>query len=135
MKIIVDANILFALLIKESKTHEIIFSKHLEIFTTDFILEEIENHKDEILEKTKRSTVEYHSIFNDLKNIINIISIRDTMEYVEEAQKISPDPKDVHYFALAMKLNIPLWSNDKQLKEQDSVKVYSTDEIVKKLKK
>ncbi|MBI2152065.1 hypothetical protein HYU21_05030 [Candidatus Woesearchaeota archaeon] len=35
------------------------------------------------------------------------------------------------YFALALKLNCALWSNDKKLREQSEVKVYNTYELVK----
>ena len=35
------------------------------------------------------------------------------------------------YFALALKLNCGIWSNDKKLKNQDKVKVYSTEDLLK----
>jgi len=43
----------------------------------------------------------------------------------------TPDPDDMAYFALALKLNCAIWSNDKKLKEQDKVKVYNTHELSK----
>jgi len=52
------------------------------------------------------------------------------MDFKEEAIKVCPDPKDVPYFALAMHLKCPLWSNDKQLKSQETVKVYATHELL-----
>lgn len=41
-----------------------------------------------------------------------------------------PDKDDVDFVALALKLNLPLWSNDSRLKEQSLVKVLSTRELV-----
>jgi predicted nucleic acid-binding protein len=52
----------------------------------------------------------------------------------ETAKKICPDPKDAFYFAAALKLNCAIWSNDKELKNQNYVKVYSTSDLVKMLK-
>ena len=52
-------------------------------------------------------------------------------DFIDGAERISPDPKDTSYFALALKLNCPIWSNDKKLKEQNKIKIYSTEEIVK----
>ena len=51
-----------------------------------------------------------------------------------DAEKISPDPKDAAYIALALKFSCGVWSNDKKLKEQNKVKVYSTGEIMKTIK-
>ena len=51
--------------------------------------------------------------------------------YVEEAEKLTPDPDDMAYFALALKLNCAIWSDDKKLKEQDKIKVYHTYELSK----
>lgn len=50
-----------------------------------------------------------------------------------KACKISPDLDDAVYFALAIKLNCPIWSNDKRLKQQNIVKVYSTHELARLL--
>ena len=51
--------------------------------------------------------------------------------YVEEAEKLTPDPDDMAYFALALKLNCAIWSNDKKLKDQNKIKIYNTHELSK----
>ena len=48
---------------------------------------------------------------------------------MKEAEEISPDEKDILYFALALKLKCGIWSNDKRLKQQDQVRIYSTAEL------
>ncbi len=45
--------------------------------------------------------------------------------------EISPDPKDIRYFALALWLGIPLWTNEKRLKGQDKVLVFTTSDFLK----
>jgi len=62
---------------------------------------------------------------------INVVPVADFRKYSKKAKEISPDPDDTVYFALALKLNCPIWSNDLQLKKQDSIKVYTTEEIIK----
>ncbi|MEK6928390.1 MAG: hypothetical protein AABW65_00335 [Nanoarchaeota archaeon] len=37
-------------------------------------------------------------------------------------------------FALALKLDCAIWSNDKKLNEQDKVKIYSTEDLIELLK-
>ncbi|HIH22694.1 TPA: hypothetical protein HA238_03130 [Candidatus Micrarchaeota archaeon] len=53
MQFVIDANILFAALIKDSLTHEIIVSEFAEFFAPEFILGEFYMHETEILQKTK----------------------------------------------------------------------------------
>ena len=66
-----------------------------------------------------------------IKKKISIIPNEDTANFIVKAKEISPDEKDADYFALAIKLNCPLWSNDKKLKEQNQVDIYSSEELIK----
>ena len=66
---------------------------------------------------------------------IKLIPYEEFKSFIAKAEKISPDPKDTEYLALALKLNCILWSNDKKLKTQDKVKVYSTEDLMNELKK
>ena len=66
-----------------------------------------------------------------IKRRISIVLSEEIEPFIEKAKEISPDIKDVPYVALALKLNIAIWSNDKKLKEkQNVVKVYSTEEVM-----
>jgi len=59
-----------------------------------------------------------------------LVPFEEIKPFIEKAKAISPDVKDVPYIALALKLNIAVWSNDGSLKEkQNIVKVYPTHEI------
>ncbi|MBI2664164.1 hypothetical protein HYX10_02375 [Candidatus Woesearchaeota archaeon] len=66
-----------------------------------------------------------------MKRRIVIVPLEELVPYVKEAEKLTPDPDDMAYFALALKLNYAIWSNDKKLKEQNKIKVYSTHELSK----
>ena len=131
MNIVIDANALFSLLIKHGKNTEIFFNLYFNIYTPEFLLQEFEKHKVELLSKTSRTEEEFEEIFEVAKQIIEFIPKEEIIQYFDEAERISPDPDDVMYFALALKLNCPIWSNDKKLKEQNKVKVYSTEDLIK----
>ena len=135
MKLVVASNILFSALIKQDITAEILLDLFLDFYAPEFMLEEFEEHKQEILSKTKRTEEEFNEIFNVLREIITIIPKKEFENYLSEARNITPDVDDTEYLALALKLNCPVWSNDKKLKEQDKIKVYSTDEMLKLIKK
>ncbi len=66
-----------------------------------------------------------------LKRRIILVPLEELTSYVEEAEKITPDPDDMAYFALALKLNCAVWSNDKKLKEQYKITVYHAHELSK----
>lgn len=131
MDLVVDANILFAALIKNSFSYSFLFSGKFHLFTPEYIFTEFEKHKEEILEKTERTTEDFFRLLEILKRRIILVPHEELVLYVEEAEKITPDPNDMVYFALALKLNCAIWSNDKKLKEQDKIKVYHTHELSK----
>jgi len=135
MELIVDANTLFAALIKISVTSDLIVDNSLTLYSVEFIFTEFEKYKDLIKEKTKRSDEEFEKFMEIIERRIKLIPFEEFQPFMEEAEKICPDPKDVQYFALALKLKCGIWSNDKQLKTQDRVKIYSTGDVKEILKK
>jgi len=132
MDLVIDANVLFSVLIKKGKTEELLFEDDLHIFAPEFIFDEFEKYTNLILEKTERSKKEFDKLMNILKKRIKTIPNEETEKFIPEAERISPDEKDVDYFALALKMRCALWSNDKVLKtKQKVVPVYSTEDLVK----
>lgn|SRR3989338_4790058 len=131
MDFVVDANVLFAALIKEGKTAELMLNENLHLFSPEFLLEEFFGHKSQILDKTKRSDREFQEIFDILKQVITIVPKEEFQNFISKAEEICPDPDDVPYFALALRLNCGLWSNERKLKEQDTIPVYSTEDLIK----
>ena len=134
MKVIIDANILFSSLIKNSLTANLLFKEDLTLYVPDFFIEEFMKYEKLILKKTNRSRGDYIRILHCLKTIIHKIPEEKFSNFLNKAEKICPDEKDIPYFALALKLEMPIWSNDKKLKEQNIIKIYSTKEMLEILK-
>ena len=135
MELVVDANILFAALIKVSATSDLIVDNSLNLVSVEFIFEEFEKYKVLIKEKTERTENEFERFIEIIQKRIKLIPHEEFEAFMDETKKLSPDPKDTEYLALALKLNCALWSNDKKLKTQDKVKVYSTEDLMNELKK
>ena len=133
MILIVDANVLFSALMKNSLTAELIFEEDLLLSTPEFIITEFFKYEDLILKKTHRTKEDFIQNMHMLKDIITVVPQEEYSKFIEEAKKFSPDPKDVLYLALALKLKCAVWSNDKKLKTQDKVKIYSTEELKNEL--
>ena len=134
MRLIVDANILFSALIKDSSTAKILVDDRLKLYAPEFLFEEFAKYEDYILKKTNRTKENFEAFYNLLKQKILIIPKKEIDPYVNKAKEISPDPKDTVYLALSLAINTVFWSNDKNLKEkQDLVKILTTEEIIKNL--
>ncbi|MBI4139691.1 hypothetical protein HY483_01890 [Candidatus Woesearchaeota archaeon] len=131
MDIVIDANILFAILIKSGDTEQLLYQEDLRIYAPEFLFEEFLKYKNLIIQKTQRTEKEFKDILETIKKKIILVPNEETNIFIKEAEKISPDKKDTDYFAIALKLHCPLWSNDKQLKNQDTIKIYTTAEIRK----
>jgi predicted nucleic acid-binding protein len=133
MRLVVDANILFAALIKEGLTAELLISDKLQLFAPEFLFQEFSKYNDLILKKTHRSRKEFNQLLDILKEQITIIPKKEITPFMDRAEKISPDPKDTVYLALALALNSNIWSNDKKLKQgQETIIVFSTKELIEK---
>jgi len=133
MKLIVDANILFSALIKDGLTAELLISDKLQLFAPEFLFTEFAKYKNLILKKTHRNEEEFNSFLEILKEQIFIVSKKEIIPFMDEADKISPDSKDNTYLALAIALKSDIWSNDKKLKQgQTKVNVFSTEELLKR---
>ena len=133
MKLVVDANILFAALIKEGSTAELLISDKLQLFAPEFLFTEFTKYKELILKKTHRSHEEFNQLLDILKEQIIIVPKKQIRAFIDKTEKISPDPKDTVYLALALALKSNIWSNDKRLKQgQEKITVFSTEELIEK---
>ena len=131
MDLVIDSNILFAALIKKSATSGILF-KHT-LHAPEFIFEEFNKYKDYLKDKTKREEEGFENFFNLFERNVILVPKEEIKLFMKEAEKISPDEKDVLYFALALKLRCGIWSNDKKLKTQNKIKIYSTEDLLKNI--
>jgi len=66
MDLVIDANILFSAFIKQGKTIEILLNPLLNLYAPVYIFEEIEEHRNEILEKTNRTEKELNELLSDI---------------------------------------------------------------------
>lgn len=135
MDLVIDSNILFAALIKNSLTLELLFREDLHLYAPSFIFEEFFKYKEEIKRKTEKTDDAFEWVLNIFQRRIVIFPQEEIIRFVEQARAFSPGINDLPYLALALKLNISLWSNDRLLKEKpNKVRVYSTSDLLKILK-
>lgn len=73
MDLVIDANILFSLLIKKGKTEELLFKDTINLFAPEFLFDEFEKYRDYIKKKTKRKDSEFDTLMITLRKRIRII--------------------------------------------------------------
>jgi len=144
MLLVVDANVVFSALIREGSTLRLLefnsIFKIIELVAPEFLWDEIEEHKEEIIKKSKLSEEELEKVLEFIMSEIKAIPEEYFSEFLEETKDISPED-DFPYVALALKLKslgleAKIWSNDKKLKDilEGRVEVLSTKEILERLK-
>jgi predicted nucleic acid-binding protein len=131
MELVIDANILFSALIRDSFTYELLFREDLKLYAPDFLMKEFKKYEPMILRKTCRTRENFIEILHIMNEVITTVPKHEYSAFIKNAVLISPDEKDVMYFASALRLGCGIWSNDKKLKEQSDVPVYSTEDIIR----
>ena len=134
--LVVDANIVVAALLKDSTSRRLLLrARKIRLYTPEFINEELSKYLGEFSKRLKVKEAELKLAIGRLMlaSKMEVVPLREYSEFIGEAREITPDVKDAEYFALALKLGCPLWSQDAKLKKQSKVEVLSTKELLEKI--
>ncbi len=130
LKFVVDANVLFSFFKEDSSTRRFILSHpELELIVPEYLFEELEEHKEEIMHKSRIDDCVFGLTKKELSMYVAVLPVDKFRGFWKQAKKLSPDPDDTQYFAVALATGCVIWSNDNVLKQQSSVKVFSTKEL------
>lgn len=130
MKLVVDANVLFSALIRDSAARSLLFREELELYAPEYLLEEIAEHRKEILDKTGRSEAEFEAVLGILRARMTMVPASAFRRFMAKARKATPDKDDAAYLAAAFAVKAAaIWSNDKRLKRQSALQVFATHEL------
>ena len=140
MRLVVDSNVLFTSFWKDSIFHELKGSIVSELYSPEFALEEINRYSLHILKKAKLSRKEFNSLKVELASKVIFVPFKEYSLFIKKIKdsikEFSEDEKkeilnDIDFLALAYKLKLPIWSNDKLLKKQKIIDILSIEDIIK----
>ena len=123
MRIVVDTNIAFsAALNTDSKICRILLQPktRFNFYSTEHLLEELNNHRDKLLQLTEYTDYELDRIISLVTNRIRFINVRLIPNKVyEKAENLcsSIDIDDTEFVALTNHIKGKFWSGDKELKD------------------
>ena len=135
MKFVVDTNILISALLKGGLSREILTSLDFSFFTPSFALSEIIKYKEYICKESSLTEEQFNSVLNKIFEYIKIIPTEKYQSYINQSVSLIDDNKDISFLACAIALNASILSDDKHFKKQKKVKVFTTEEFVKKFLK
>lgn len=142
MLLVVDAEVIFASLIKSGFTLDMIRllrERGYELVTPEYIFEEVKRKEDKLLKYSKLNPAKLEYILSLSLKKIEPVPMQEYSTFLKKAKKISP-PEDFPYTALALRYkssgsNARIWSNDARFREmtEGSVPFISTQELAKEL--
>ena len=136
MKLVVDANILFSSLIKDSITRRIILLDDFDLHTPEYVFIELEKHIDYIQKKSKLNKKNIELLIEIIMTNINVVPIDEYKKDIPEAYKIMKDidENDTAFLAVALFQKVDgIWSNDPDFLKQDKINTFTTKDLVEKL--
>ena len=83
MKLVIDANALFSILIKKGISSELLIHYLIELYAPEFILNEIEKYREYILDKTHRSQEELLEVLSIIKDLVRFVPQEGSDEFIQ----------------------------------------------------
>jgi len=129
MEIIIDNNVLFSLM-NPTSTASKIQKEVIKIYAPNFIKSELEEHEEECISKSGLKREDFHKRKIEVFSEIEFIDVENYKHFLKKALKLIKDEDDVPYLALGLSLNVPIWSNDPDLRAQNAVPIFTTRELI-----
>lgn len=136
MRLVLDANRLFAALIKNSVSRKILLHPDIEFIAPDYIVHEVLNHRAELIKKSKLLDDEFDILFDSIFENIDVIPYEEIKPCYQRAKEIMEniDPDDAVFLALALcSPNDGIWTEDMHFDKQNIIRVWRTSELKEKL--
>jgi predicted nucleic acid-binding protein len=133
MNLVIDTNVFISALIKEnSVARKIARKSELNFLFPEFEFQEIYKHKEDLLNKSGYSEIEFIQATSYLLRHMRIVRFFEICDYLTEARAIigKIDPDDSIFIATALAFNCPIWSDDKHFKKQNKVKIITTKDML-----
>ncbi len=136
MRLVIDANILIAPLLKDATTREILLEEDIEFSAPECLLLEIRNllKNPKVRKRIKLSDNDLNDLTSAIYNKIRFFPEQQFVSSIKKSISLVTHIEDAPYIALSLRLGLPLWTNDAALKEQPFVIILTTPELVKLLK-
>ena len=127
-----DSNVLLSAVARRAAWRVFEKAPDLVVVTTELVIAEVHEYVPEFAERYGFEVDVLHEAVELLP--VERYSESDYITHVQDAKKYLGwrDPDDVHLAALALKLDVPVWSNDHDFTELP-LRIYTTAQMLKTL--
>lgn len=127
--LVVDANPLLSALLG-GQAREVLFSGKFTCLSSQHTLFEVEKYLPVVAKRIGRAELDLWREFQ----LLPIIAVQPR-EYDSELKRATEligqrDPKDVHVLALALRLGLPIWTEDRDFEGLPHVSVHNTSDLL-----
>lgn len=133
MKLIVDSNVFFAALLKDSVVRSaLIFSNH-QFFVPSYVLQEFKEHEEEILGKSAYSKEELTLVASSILQRLSVIDDTLIQTEMEKAESIMDkiDSGDTPIIAAALAIEADgIVTFDPHFRQQNAIKIFNVNELM-----
>lgn len=133
MIFVIDSNVFFSALIRDSISRKIIFELNDEFLFPEYLFEEFKNHRAEIIEKSGLSRNDFYELVRNILRRVKIVKKDILIEHSEEALAIMNDIDEDDSLIIACALAFQgsvIWTEDKHFRKQDKIRVFRTKEMI-----
>jgi predicted nucleic acid-binding protein len=132
LRLVLDTNVVLKALIKDSVVRGMLLRSLHEFVIPEYAIEETKKHLDMVAIKSGLSEKEIDSVLSALLVNVEVIPAAKVASKMKEAEAVmsSIDAGDIPFVAACMSAGCDgIWSDDKDLKRQRKVKVWTTKEV------
>lgn len=133
MKVVIDSNVLFSALIRDSTTRRIILESDDTLLFPEYIFEEMERHMAELLNKSGLDKKSFGLLLGILLDKVTIVPKDELAVHRERAVELAKDIDIDDAVFVACVLANPgslLWTDDRKLRRIEGLRIISTAEMV-----
>lgn len=132
MRLVIDTNRIIAALIKEGAARDILRRHEAQFYTVEHALSTSSRYRQDLYTRMNVDERTFDQAVTLVMSIIHVIPEEQYAPHIHAATKAlgHVDMEDVPFLALAIALNVDIWSNDKHLQQQHLVKVWTTTALL-----
>jgi len=131
LRLVIDANALFAALIKDGTSRKVLFAEGVEYLAPEGLMTAFTKHYEEIRAKTKGQKKDFDELCTLALGRVTIIKKEHYIDYVIPASRLTADKEDWQFLALALADGCDIWTSDKGFAGQKRVRIRTTAELAK----
>ncbi len=134
MRLVVDANVLIAALMRDSTTRRLLVLGGHELHVPEYLLEEIAEHWEDLLPRSGLSADALKQVLSVLRAHVVEHTVADYNDEMATAFGLlgDRDLEDAPYVALALSLRADgIWTEDRELASVKGVRALRTADLVK----